>query len=82
MITTIKDSTVRSRLSPELKAQAESVLASIGMTSSEAIRLFYKQIASRKEFPLELKVPNQTTIDAFNEEHEKVTLNELRGLFK
>ncbi len=82
MITTTNSSTVRSRLSPELKVQAESVLASIGMTSSEAIRLFYKQIASRKEFPLELKVPNQTTIGAFNEEHEKVTLNELRGLFK
>ncbi len=82
MMTTTKDATVRSRLNPELKAQAESVLASIGMTSSEAIRLFYKQIATRKEFPLELKVPNQTTIDAFNEPHEKVTLDELRGMFK
>ncbi len=78
----MKEATVRSRLSPDLKEQAERVLTSIGMTSSEAIRLFYKQIALRKEFPLELKMPNQTTIDAFNEPHEVVTLGELQKMFK
>ena len=77
----MKEATVRSRLNNDLKEQAEAVLSSIGMTSSEAIRLFYKQIAVRKEFPLELKVPNQKTIDAFNEPHEAVSLDELREMF-
>lgn len=80
-MTTPKEATVRSRLSPDLKKQAESVLAAIGMSSSEAIRLFYQQISNRNEFPLELKVPNQKTIDAFNEESpESVTIQELREL--
>lgn len=78
---TTRETTVRSRLSPDLKKQAENVLASIGMSSSEAIRLFYQQIANRKEFPLELKVPNQKTLDAFNEESpESVTIEKLRDM--
>ena len=78
----MKEATVRSRLSSDLKEQAETVLNSIGMSSSEAIRLFYKQIAIRKEFPLELKVPNQTTLEAFNDKHEVVSLDEVRNMFK
>ena len=78
----MKEATVRSRLNPDLKEQAEAVLNSIGMTSSEAIRLFYNQIAIRKEFPLELKTPNKTTLEAFNDEHEVVSLDEVRDMFK
>jgi len=48
----MKEATVRSRLSSDLKEQAETVLNSIGMSSSEAIRLFYKQIAIRKKFQI------------------------------
>lgn len=40
---------------------SEKVLASIGMTPTEAIRLFYRQIALRNEFPVELRVPNEVT---------------------
>ncbi|MCF6235491.1 MAG: hypothetical protein L3J70_03830 [Gammaproteobacteria bacterium] len=35
----------------------------------------------RKKLNPELKIPNQTTINAFNEQHEKVTLDELRDMF-
>lgn len=31
------------------------------MTPTEAIRLFYRQIALRKNFPLELHIPNKLT---------------------
>lgn len=31
------------------------------MTPTEAVRLLYRQIALRKEFPLELRVPNKLT---------------------
>ena len=33
----------------------------MGITPTEAIRLFYRQIAIRKSFPLELHVPNKLT---------------------
>ena len=72
---------VRCRINPEVKAQAEEVLASIGMSTSDAVRLFLKQVAIRGAFPLELKVPNKTTINAFEEKNlEPVSLQELRDM--
>ena len=72
---------VRCRINPEVKVQAEKVLASIGMSTSDAMRLFLKQVAIRGEFPLELKVPNQKTINAFEEKNiESVSLQKLRDM--
>ncbi|PCJ46900.1 MAG: type II toxin-antitoxin system antitoxin, RelB/DinJ family [Gammaproteobacteria bacterium] len=57
----------RARMDGGLKEEAEAVLDSIGITPSEAIRMFYRQIVNRKGFPLELKIPNETTMSAFEE---------------
>ncbi len=57
----------RARMDDELKEHAEQILKSIGLNASDAIRLLYKQIVIRSEFPLELKVPNSTTLAAFEE---------------
>ena len=57
---------VRARVSPAWKHSAEQVLDGIGMSMTEAIRLFLTQIALRQEFPLELKIPNQTTLQALS----------------
>lgn len=56
---------IHTRIDPETKAATEEVLAAIGMTPSQAIKLFYRQIASRKAFPLELRVPNSLTQETF-----------------
>lgn len=53
--------TVHARIDKKTKAASESVLHKIGMTPTEAVRLLYRQIALRKEFPLELRVPNKLT---------------------
>lgn len=62
----IQNEVVRARVSPTLKHNAERVLDEIGMSMTEAIRLFLTQIALRQEFPLELKIPNQTTLQAIS----------------
>jgi DNA-damage-inducible protein J len=56
-----KTATVRARVDAELKADAEAVLDKLGLTASEAIRLFYRQIALRKGLPFDVKVPNAAT---------------------
>lgn len=51
------------------------------MSTSDAMRLFLKQVGIRGEFPLELKVPNQETIEAFEEKKlESVSLQDLRDM--
>lgn len=57
----------RARMDDSLKSEAESILNSVGITPSEAIRMLYKQIVNRNEFPLELRTPNAKTLAAYSE---------------
>ncbi len=52
---------IHARIDPATKAATERVLKTIGLTPTEAIRLLYRQIAIRGEFPVELRTPNAAT---------------------
>ena len=52
---------IHARIDSDTKAATERILEALGITPTEAIRLLYRQIALRKEFPLELRVPNAVT---------------------
>lgn len=77
-----KNEAVRARVSPELKHNAEQVLDQIGMSMTEAIRLLLTQISLRQEFPLELKIPNQTTLKALAAESTGKTYQSTDELFE
>jgi DNA-damage-inducible protein J len=62
-----KTGVIRARVAPELKAQAESIFAKIGLSSSDAIRMFYSQVAMRKGLPFEARIPNATTRKALRD---------------
>jgi len=55
---------VRARIDGRVKAEAEVVLASIGLTVSDAFRLMMTRIAREKKLPFEPLVPNEETIEA------------------
>lgn len=57
---------IHARIDPETKAVTEKILTSLGLSPTDAIRLFYRQIALRGEFPLELRVPNEITAVALS----------------
>ena len=59
--------TVNARINPKLKTRAESILKRIGLTSAEAVRIFYTQICLNKGIPFEVKVPNKKTIKAMKD---------------
>jgi len=59
-----KTTTIRARIEPKLKAEAEAVLAKLGLTPSDAIRLLYHQVRLTKGLPFEIAIertPNATT---------------------
>jgi DNA-damage-inducible protein J len=62
-----KTETIRARVEPELKREAEAVLEKIGLTSSEAITLFLTQVRLKKGLPFPLRVPNKQTKRAIKE---------------
>ncbi len=55
---------VRARIDEHLKAEAETVLASIGLTVSDAFRMMIVRIVRERALPFEPLVPNETTIEA------------------
>ncbi|OAI22586.1 XRE family transcriptional regulator [Methylosinus sp. R-45379] len=55
---------VRARIDEHVKEEAAAVLATIGLTVSDAFRLMMVRIATDKALPFELLVPNAETIEA------------------
>ena len=62
-----KTEMIRARVDSKLKADAEAVLHKLGLTASDAIRLFYRQLALRKGLPFDVKLPNAATRQAIQE---------------
>ena len=50
-----KSETLRTRMEPELKAQGEAVLSAIGLSTTEAVTMFFRQIVMRQDCPLRRK---------------------------
>lgn len=58
---------VRARIDEHIKEEASVVLASMGLTVSDAFRLLLTRVAKEKALPFEPLVPNQETIEAMKE---------------
>ncbi len=62
-----KSGMIRARVNPELQASTERVLSQLGLSPSDAIRLFYSQITLRNGLPFEVKLPNAASQRALRE---------------
>ncbi len=56
---------VRARLEPELKDRAESVFHRLGLSATQAITMFYRQVELRDGIPFDVVVPTVTTKRTF-----------------
>jgi DNA-damage-inducible protein J len=77
-----KTTFVRARIEPSLKEETENILKELGLSVSEAITLFYKQITFNKGLPFEVKLPNSITIAAMKDALEDKNLNTYSGLLE
>ena len=59
--------TIRARVEPDLKSNAEHVFSRLGLTTTQAITLFFKQVELRNSLPFELTIPNETTLQTFED---------------
>ncbi len=55
------------RVDKDVKEQAAEALATMGLSVSDAVRLFLRRVVVEQAFPLELKVPNAETRAAMEE---------------
>lgn len=58
---------ISARIDPVLKQEAEQVLEKLGLTATQAITVFYKQVKLRHGLPFDLKIPNEATEKALED---------------
>ncbi|MCK6255027.1 type II toxin-antitoxin system RelB/DinJ family antitoxin [Pseudomonas fragi] len=58
---------VRARIDEHIKEEAAAVLATMGLTVSDAFRMMMTRIAQEKALPFEPLVPNAETVAAMKE---------------
>ena len=61
------NSLVQARIDPEVKREASVVLAAMGLSVSDAVRLMLTRVAVEKALPFDLLIPNETTLAAMRE---------------
>lgn len=56
-----KTAVISARIDPDLKQNAETIFKELGLTTAQAITLFYRQVNLQHGLPFEIKLPNETT---------------------
>jgi len=79
-----KTGIISARVDPKLKRNAEEVFKELGLTTTQAITLFYKQVELERGLPFAVRVPNDVTTEALEEARTRQNLdsfNTLEDLF-
>ena len=74
-----KTETVRARLTPDVKEAAEKIFNKLGIGHTEAIRLFYQQVALNRGLPFSMNVPNEETLAAIAQVRARKGLKRYRS---
>lgn len=69
-----KTATVRARVEPELKHHAEQCFSELGLTTTEAITLFYRQVTLHGGLPFAVRLPNAETVEALRDARDGESL--------
>jgi len=75
-----KTAMIRARTEPGLKSEVDRILKQLGITSTEAINMFYRQVKLQKGLPFDVKIPNKTTLETFRKTDEGKALNEYESM--
>ena len=62
-----KTANISTRINASDKKKAEAVFKKLGITASQAIALFYKQVHLRKGIPFPVELPNEVTQKAIQD---------------
>ena len=75
-----KTETIQARVDLDLKREAEEIFAELGLSATEAITLFYRQVILHQGMPFDMRVPNADTVKALREAGIAVNLTEYGGI--
>ena len=71
-----KTEMIRARMEPELKREVEKIFSALGLSPTEAITLFYKQVTFYRGLPFTVKIPREEILEAIRQAHSEKGLVE------
>ena len=75
-----KVATINARIEPRLKHRAEAILHDVGLSTADAIRIFYRQICLRRGLPCDVRIPNKTTVQALEKSLNKEEVERFKSV--
>ena len=61
---------IQARIDKNLKAEGEKILKQIGLSTTELMRMTFRQVVMRKGLPFEAIIPNEQTLKSFDEAND------------
>ncbi len=75
-----KTAVISTRIDAELKHRAEEVFKELGLTTTQAITLFYKQVDLERGLPFAVRIPNEETAAALEQARTRQGLESFNTL--
>lgn len=75
-----KSEVIRARIDPALKANTESIFHELGLTTSQAITLFLKQVELRHGLPFAVNIPNKQTAKTLQDSEAGIDIIEAQDM--
>ncbi|HBP5133101.1 type II toxin-antitoxin system RelB/DinJ family antitoxin [Pseudomonas aeruginosa] len=83
MAAVLKTTDVRCRIEEDLKEHATDILKACGLSVSDAMRLFLRQVVATQGLPFEVRVPSEKTARALAQAREiRSRFDSIDELFK
>jgi DNA-damage-inducible protein J len=75
-----KTAVISARIDSEVKQHAEEVFKELGLTATQAITLFYKQVELDRGLPFAVRLPNEATAEALEQARTRQELTSFNTL--
>lgn len=80
-----KNAMIRARAPQKLKEKAENIFEELGLSPTEAINLFYRQVCLRNGLPFAVLIPNELTEETLKKSvrgEDIIEVENIEELFK
>ncbi|MFA5480586.1 MAG: type II toxin-antitoxin system RelB/DinJ family antitoxin [Candidatus Muiribacteriota bacterium] len=67
------------RIDSTIKTEVEDILKQLGLTKTQAIKLFFNKIIQTKSIPFSINIPNEETIKALNAAEDGKNLKKFKN---
>lgn len=75
---TTQTSMLHVRIDDETKVQAQQALKAMGMSVSDAVRIFLTRVVAEQAIPFDVRVPNTATLSALDEADQLIQAKKAR----